>query len=246
MFKWLWYSVCTPCRAEQNSTVRYAFPLMAIAAITAGTLAAVIAGDVSYLKISASPATIKSGETLTLTVTAVASTPINAVDVSLRLPQQQMKLIGIDTGNSVITLWTQQPYEKDGIVHLRGGTFRKGFIGEHEIARIRLRATESGTAHVTAENIRFVAGDGKGTTVPLAEKNLDEVRIYVTNADGSLVGNATVQIITDIDGDGDVDFRDISAFMAAWRDLSMIFDFNGDGRMTFRDFGILLADSFFK
>ena len=55
-----------------------------------------------------------------------------------------------------------------------------------------------------------------------------------------------IKIISDIDGDGTVTLKDVSIFMAAWRNQDVIFDFNGDGKMTFRDFGIILSDSFFK
>ena len=109
-----------------------------------------------------------------------------------------------------------------------------------------MTATESGSARVSAGSAPFIAGDGKGTEVSVASGGNTETRIYIANEDGSLVGKAAVYIVTDIDGDGSVDLRDISSFMAAWFNKSSVFDFNGDGRMTFRDFSILLADSFFK
>ena len=62
--------------------------------------------------------------------------------------------------------------------------------------------------------------------------------------DGVLSAEATISIITDMDGDGKVDLKDISTFMAAWFTKAKTYDFDGDGRMTFRDFSIILADSF--
>ena len=64
--------------------------------------------------------------------------------------------------------------------------------------------------------------------------------------DGTTVlgGTVAVEVVTDINGDGKVDFADIEAFMSAWATGSKAYDFNGDGKMSFRDFGIILAKAF--
>jgi len=230
---------------EHTRTVRYAFPLMVITAMFMGA-ASVVTTDKSYISVETNPAIVNEGETFFIEVSAVAHIPVNAVDIILEFPKEQIEIISIDKGESVITLWTEEPYAKDGSVYLRGGTFGQGFIGEHLIAKVRARATESGVAYVTAGSVKFVAGDGEGTEVSVEDAGENKSKIYIANEDGSLVGVATVNIITDVDGDGDVDITDISSFMAAWFDRSAIFDFNGDGKMNFRDFSILLADSFLK
>lgn len=74
----------------------------------------------------------------------------------------------------------------------------------------------------------------------------NEVIIAVLGDGGIFSGNATISIITDTDGNGNVDLKDVSIFMAAWFSGNKIFDFNGDGRMTFIDFSILLSDVFYK
>ncbi len=179
-------------------------------------------------------------------VLAHASVPVNAIDIIVDYPENQMKFSGVDTGESVITLWTEDPHEEGGKVYLRGGVFQKGFIGEHLIGKIRLRATQSGIAYVNLDSASFVAGDGKGTLVTVERVAENTTRLYVTPVDGTLTGVAEITVVTDIDGNGHVDLSDISTFMAAWFSGSKTFDFNNDGKMTFRDFSILLADSFFK
>lgn len=244
MLKRIWYALCTTCKPHSSSTVRFAFPLVALALLL--TSAAVITQGESYLVLEAEPRSVRAGDTFFVNVSVVAHTPINAVDIVLSFPSEQMRVVGVDTGESVISLWTEEPYAENGKVYMRGGTFRGGFVGEHHIGRVRAEAVESGSAEVQTSRVTFIAGDGEGTEINAAEKADGKTRIYITNEDGSLVGEAHVQIITDIDGDGEVGLSDIAAFMSAWRSQSRVYDFNGDGSMTFRDFGILLADSFFK
>jgi hypothetical protein len=243
---WSWLRRLLFGSATKNrTTVRNAFPIIAITALFAG-LAAVSSQSVSYISITTSQTTVTEGETFTIDVKAFAHTPVNAVDVVIDYPENQMKVEGIDTGTSVITLWTEDPYTRDGKVFLRGGVFQKGFLGEHTIARIRMNATESGLAYVEVDSAALIAGDGKGTEVKVDRVTDTEMRIYVDPKDGELAGTASINIVTDIDGDGSVSLSDISSFMAAWFSRGQVFDFNNDGKMTFRDFSILLSDSFFK
>lgn len=245
MLREIWYFICSPCRPRKKKTVRFAFSLAVIAALFASA-AAVISDQESFITLAVTPTNIQEGERFTLSVYATAHTPVNAVDITITYPQSQMDVKGIDTGKSVLTLWTEEPYAKDGTIYLRGGTFQKGFLGEHLIATVRMIATESGTAQVTKNSATFIAGDGLGTEVQVADSDSDSHKIYIKNADGSLVGEASVYIVTDIDGDGKVGLNDVSSFMSAWVGRGETFDFNGDGRMTFKDFSIILADSFFK
>jgi hypothetical protein len=228
-----------------RTTVRYAFPAFAGGLVFA-SLAALLSESSSYITLSLSPQQVQEQESFFITVSVTAHTPVNAVDITIDYPVGRMRVDGIDTGTSVITLWTKQPYAKDGKVYLSGGTFRKGFVGTHTIARIRATALASGQAHVTTDTATFIAGDGKGTEIEVADLGTEDARLSILTDNGSIVGTASVTIVTDVDGDGIVDLKDISVFMAAWFSKKSTFDFNGDGKMTFRDFSILLYDSFFK
>lgn len=208
--------------------------------------AAVITEEQSFVTITTTTKNVTEGDAFSIMVRATAHTPVNAIDITIAYPENQIEVTGFNTGESVITLWTEEPHAENGLIYLTGGTFQKGFLGEHLIAEVRVRATESGTAYVAKDSATFIAGDGLGTEVLVADSNLDETSVRIAGADGTIVGDASVFIVTDIDGDGNVGFSDISTFMAAWFDKHTVFDFNGDGKMTFRDFSILLADSFFK
>ncbi len=230
-----------------SRTVRYAFPLLffSIAALGAATI---ISTDASYLTLKSSVSTVQEGQQFSVDVRIYAHEPVNAVDIAIAYPKSQVEITGIDAGQSVITLWTKDPYIQNNTAYFQGGTYRKGFQGDHFIARIDGVAKKSGIAKITAENVKLLAGDGQGTEISVSDSDgKQQVQVSIANKNGEIVGDIRIiKIITDIDGDGQVTLKDVSVFMAAWREQAIIYDFNGDGKMTFRDFGIILSDSFFK
>ncbi len=244
MFKVLWKALFPNHSVKHYNTVRYAFPLVVITAVFA-SLASVITGNTSYVTIRTSTETVAKDQQFTVEVLVTAAVPVNAIDLVISYPEDKLVIEGIDVGTSVITLWTEQPYAKEGNMYLRGGTFRKGFVGEHTIAKIKAHAKEAGEARILIKETQLVAGDGKGSDVPVNSAE-NEIKIAVTGSEGIIKAKASISVVSDIDGDGDVDLKDISAFMAAWFSKGSVFDFNGDGKMSFSDFSILLAESFFK
>lgn len=244
-----------PYMSVGSRTVRYAFPMMFVAVTLLG--AAVINSNTqSFIRIESSESSVKAGDLFSIDVYVSAHVPVNAVDIALDFPKTQIEITGIDVGQSVITLWTEDPYVDGNSVVLRGGTFRRGFKGEHLIATINAKAKTSGLALFEASDVVLLAGDGTGSEVAVSSSGQESAQLYVANEDGTFVtsseGNSgveatvTVRIVTDIDGDGSVSLGDLSRFMAAWASKAEVFDFTGDGRMTFRDFAIILSDAFFK
>jgi hypothetical protein len=183
-------------------------------------------------------------------VSAYAHEPVNAVDVTLHFNPQQVQVLSIDRGQSVITLWPEEPRVDGNLIRLQGGTYRRGFLGEHELVTLELEAQTSGVTYFNADEILFLSGDGTASEVALADSDDTQVSVLVLNQDGStpetIAVDARIELITDITNDGKVTLQDISAFMAAWNDRSVTYDFNNDGRMTFRDFSIILAAYFFR
>ena len=233
---------------RSSGTVRYMFPAMIGIAALMG--AAVITSDeFSYIRLSTSQTAIAENDRFAIDVYAFAHEPVNAVDITLQFEPDSVEVLEVDRGQSVITIWTQDPIIENDKVILRGGTFRRGFIGEHKIATVELKAIKLGNNTLKAEDVILLAGDGLGTPVSTNDAGNSMVNLYVydkdTNPDGIDV-NIEVRIVTDIDGDGEVTLKDISAFMASWSKRDFAYDFNGDGRMTFRDFSILLGDFFLR
>lgn len=243
------YYICSTCRPNNSRTVRYAFPLTFVTLVLFGA-AAVTSLDSSYIKLTSNNSQVEAGDAFTIHVYVGAHQAVNAVNIAVAFPEDQIKIEGIDTGQSVITIWTKEPYVEDGTVYISGGTFRKGFKGEHLVAEINARAKESGTAKFSAEQVQLLAGDGRGTTVSLKDTGFESYTMYVGIAteDGksAIEGTVAVGIYTDIDGDGEVTMSDVMAFMDAWGSKTKKYDFNNDGKMSFVDFAIILADSFFK
>ncbi len=233
-------------------TVRYVFSFMFVLAALLGT-ASVISKDNSYVSLSTPQKTVNQSDIITLDVYVYAHTPINAVDIALRFPQDQVTVLSIDKGQSVLTLWTEEPKFENGLVTLRGGTYKKGFIGEHKIASIEVRSKTTGSIEFLADSTRLLAGDGKGTEIASGETPSVVVQVTDNNtpaseasvSDSSLEAKAFVVVATDIDADGAITLKDISSFMASWFSTDTVFDFNSDGKMSIQDFSILLADYFY-
>ena len=203
--------------------------------------------EVSYIKLTADKSVVQAGDRIALDVYAFAHVPVNAVDITLRFESDAVDVISVDRGQSVLTIWTEDPIIESDKVTLRGGTFKKGFLGEHKVATINILAKQSGQSEFIASNVTLLAGDGKGTPVTVAESNNSSlsVMIYDENESPEDIGvEVAVTILTDIDGDGKVSLKDVSSFMGAWTSRNKTYDFNGDGKMSFRDFSIILADAF--
>ena len=243
-----------PYRSHRSRTVRYAFPLVFLVAALLSA-ATIVSTDHTTIDIVPSQTTVKAGDQFSLRVYVQAAVPVNAVDLAVTFPPSTIKINGIDTGESVITLWTKQPYVKNNTVVLRGGTFNRGFTGKHLIATINATAEDSGLATFSIPQPTLLAGDGSGSRVTVGNNGHDGTQLFITKADGSMQvssstnagvsGNVRVGIVPDINGDGKVTLSDVSQFMSAWASNSKVYDFSGDGKMTFTDFAIILADAFF-
>jgi hypothetical protein len=236
-----------PTAVLRNSpTVRYAFSFLFLFAALIG-MAAVVSKDGTYIKIITPQSSFEAGSVFPVDVYVYANAPVNAVDISISFPEKQIEILGIDKGESVITLWTEDPFVAGDTVVLRGGTYKRGFVGEHKIATINAKALTAGKAEFIANNVKILAGDGKGTEIPT---DLSRGKLITTITEPgvgtTIQGEGVIVVITDIDSDGQVTLTDISSFMASWASKDKVYDFNGDGSMTFRDFSIILADFFLK
>ncbi|HMA78453.1 MAG TPA: hypothetical protein VKP88_04995 [Candidatus Paceibacterota bacterium] len=224
-------------------TVRHAFSLGTVA-LAAMVATALLSDTDSYVKLVTTEQVVEAGDQFTVAVYVGAPEAVNAIDIAVRFPTAVVDVDGVDVGRSVISLWTQDPYVEDDAVILRGGTFRRGFIGEHLVAEINFTATQSGRAEFDITNRTLLSGDGTGDA--LSDVQAESVAVVALREDGTVEADVGITFVTDIDGNGSVSLQDIELFMTAWRSERWIYDFNNDRKMNFTDFAILLADSFFN
>ncbi len=238
-----------PATTRASITVRHAFPMLAVLAALV-SVGAVSTSQQSSIRLDADVSTVAAGQPVSVSVYVNAHVPVNAVSMEVEIPPE-VRVTGIDTGESVITLWTQQPSVERGRVVLRGGTYRKGFVGEHLIATINAETLTSGVAEFRVRDVQLLAGDGTGRAVAFSAPR-EGAELIISRPDGTFAQGVPVSVdgaiafivVTDIDGDGDVSLQDVSRFMSAWAQKEQRYDFDGDGRTSFRDFGIILYDVF--
>jgi len=228
-------------------TVRYAFSLVLLVAMAVGTATVLGSRDSSRIFLVAPNKPVVEGSIFSVDIMAYAHTPVNVVSLVIDFPEDTIEVLGIDKGESVITLWTKEPEVLGNKVHIEGGTYRRGFIGEHKIATLNVRALDAGAVEFITTAAQLVSGDGQGTEVVARH---DESRRVVVldssnmNESGVLDSIITLAVVTDIDNDGKVTFTDVETFMKGWVSKQVVYDFNNDGKTTFRDFSIILAHYF--
>jgi hypothetical protein len=231
----------------EGFTVRPMFPLVLGLITFLG--ASAVSSQSSYITLVPSTTSVLSGERFSIDVFANANVPVNAVDVTIEYLPEAIEVLSVDKGQSVLTIWTKEPVIENTTISFSGGTFRRGFIGEHLIATIKVEAKHSGNTEFLVKAAELLAGDGKGTPVKVTgtgESSKKTFVIYSQNEDpAKITAEVGIEIKADIDGDGTVTLKDISAFMASWHKKDTNYDFNSDGRMNFIDFSIILAKSFF-
>ncbi len=212
-------------------------------------LAAVSNIESSYIKLIPSDNAVMKGDQFMIGVYAGAHTPVNAVDIEINFSPDMVEVLGVDKGQSVLTIWAEEPLVENDSIRLSGGTFRRGFVGEHLVATIKAEAKLNGLTEFTVNDVQLLAGDGKGSEVAIDDDVSGKTSFYIYNQgedEGEIKAALGISINPDINGDGKVTLSDISAFLSAWHDNSRVYDFNGDNKMSFVDFSIILAKSFFN
>lgn len=237
-----------PQRQRTNLTVRYMFPLfLSLAAVFGASV--ITSSDTSYVKLSPSKTVVMNDERFFIEVYAYAHIPVNALDIEIQFDPNSLEILSVDKAQSVLTIWSEEPKIENNIISFGGGTYRRGFIGEHLLATIKVRAKTSGKTEFLIKDAEFLAGDGKGSPVLVKQNPSDAKKSFIIYDQGEdptkISTDFGVGLSADIDGDGRVTLKDISSFMSAWYDGGMKYDFNGDSKMNFVDFSIILAKSVF-
>jgi len=92
---------------------------------------------------------------------------INAVQATVKFPNDILELLEVDRVNSVFGFWVKEPVisNEEGTLSFIGGT-AKGVAGESlEVLKIKFKAKGIGSAELTVSDAVVTASDGKGTNV---------------------------------------------------------------------------------
>ncbi len=242
----IWKKFIKSRQINKTSTIRFMFPV--VFGVFAILGASVISSESSYVRLEPSQTAVLEGERFSIDIYASAHVPVNAIDITIEFSPDKVEIVSVDKGLSVLNIWTQEPKVENNTITLGGGTYRRGFVGEHLVATIKAVAKFNGVTEFLVKDAELLAGDGKGTPVKVTgtgDESKTSFYIYDQSEDpASISAKLGISINADIDADGRVTLRDISSFLSAWRSQAVTYDFNSDGEMNFIDFSIILAKSF--
>ena len=114
-----------------------------------------------------------TGERATVAVTLNSEDEdVNAIEGTLTFPEDRWTFQEIRTGNSIVSLWIQEPSSptcSDGVCRiLWSGIIPGGFSGRHGIVfSIELSARRAGSSRFEIHNARVLLNDGSGSPATL-------------------------------------------------------------------------------
>jgi hypothetical protein len=178
--------------------------------------------------VSASNIAPEIGKSTSVIVRFNATAPVNAFDGSLHVDPSRITLGMIDTNKSALNLWAAAPEtnSESGTVAWSGGIIDGPGKGpmNGEILRANITPLTEGLTKILVSDATLLANDGKGTNII---DNLGALRITPRQQ-----GTAS----PDIDTDGRIDIRDITAMIDQVMGFSPASnDLTGDKKVNFSD-----------
>lgn len=96
------------------------------------------------------------------------SEEINTAQVNLTFPQNLLEVVDFSEGNSILTLWAEEPKIQQGKISFVGG-IPQGFKGEGSLIKISFSGKEIGKEDIAfGEDSKVLLNDGKGTPAKLS------------------------------------------------------------------------------
>lgn len=92
---------------------------------------------------------------------------INAAEVKIYFPEENLEVLGIKKEGSVFSLWPEEPLflNESGEISFIGGLPHPGFNGIGRIITIEFKAKRAGEAVLSLEELKVLAHDGQGTKI---------------------------------------------------------------------------------
>ncbi|MFH1713813.1 MAG: hypothetical protein ABH876_01375 [Patescibacteria group bacterium] len=96
-----------------------------------------------------------------------AGISINAVQVTIYFPSEELEVLNISKDSSIFTLWPKEPEFSNfsGEISFSVGTPHPGFSGIGNIITINFKAKKEGLASLVFGDGQVLANDGKGTNI---------------------------------------------------------------------------------
>jgi hypothetical protein len=172
------------------------------------------------------------GATTSVAVHVAASTPINAVEGTLVIPES-IKIVDVTYTQTPVDLWVEAPSVVDGRISWSGGfTDAGGWKGEETIFSIVIQSDDATSTAIHIENAIALQHDGKGTPIAPEIRTLaiEPIRGH-DQATASAGGSG---------GGSSMSFSDLSYMSGLlWKkSYEPDYDLNGDGAITLSDVSI--------
>lgn len=175
-------------------------------------------------------------------------TAVNAVGAIITYPPELLDIRLIDTSDSFVDLWVQEPLLKadSGEVHLSGGTLQKdGLSGDGMLLVLDVEAKKTGDAEITIKNSEVIAHDGAGTVLKHEVTPFTyHITAQATGGGGGSGAPAASLPTRDLNADGTVNIVDVSILLVRlFGQYDARYDLDADGALGLSDLSILLANA---
>lgn len=192
--------------------------------------------------------TLHVGDSAIIDININAHVPINAIGMTIKLPEDKFDVISISKEKSFLDLWTEDTVirEDAGEIHFSGGTLRRGGLtGIGTALTLILRAKKIGKAELRFLELDAFAHDGLGDVVESEKRAITyTITEPLPSIDTSAAtsDNITSALSADFNNTGTVSLIDLSILT-----IHMIgpydarYDLNHDGSVNIGDMSVLFA-----
>lgn len=227
-----------------------------------GTIIAATLGTIGYwaapgltseskLQLIPPGGTYEQGDTFDITVEVSSGQQVNVFGGEVHFSPELLTVESISYNTSVADLWAEKPWHEngEGVVHFAGGTtYPGGFIGTDELLTITFKSEAAGSDAIALRNVRILLHDGLGTDADVPP-SIDRIITIdppeeTSNAEDPEITKSSInvveELVTDVNGDGQTSFADVSALMFRLGSDNAAADINNDGTVNTADLSILL------
>ncbi|MCA9366496.1 hypothetical protein KC722_02860 [Candidatus Kaiserbacteria bacterium] len=197
--------------------------------------------------------TYGAGEQFEVRIMVRSSVPANVFGGDITFDPDVLAIDGIDYNTSVADLWAVRPWfdNGDGTLNFGGGTTAAGgFTGEAELLRITFRTKALGDANIMLVKPVILKHDGLGTSLSVdtpidyiftvEADSVERLKVAESHDQQGVVHVMAERPDPDLNGDGTVDFKDVSVMMVLITTQELRGDLDGNGKVGLGDLSILL------